>query len=207
MGSERELIQAAGLAADGRLELLRAVASLEVPDCWIAAGAVRNAVWDALHGYPRSTPLADVDVIWFDPARIDPKLDRALEARLAERLPGVPWSVKNQARMHIRNNHEPYADSLDAMRRWPETATSIAARLAADGMIDLCAAHGFTDLLGLILRPTRPDAPFWERVTGKGWLQTWPKLLVMPPLLPVGAHSACAHADRGTASAGGSPSG
>ncbi len=88
-------IRDALLAADGRLAMLRTVADLDLPDAWIAAGAVRNAVWDALHGYRRSTPLNDVDVVWFDRGKADDTLDRALEAQLTHAMPGVAWSVKN----------------------------------------------------------------------------------------------------------------
>ena len=170
------------MAAEGRMAMLRAVASLRLPDAWVAAGAVRNAVWDSLHLYRTSTPLNDIDVVWFDPDDVQPPRDRELEAALSRLMPNATWSVKNQARMHIRNGHPPYRDCLDAMRFWPETATAVAARLGVDGVVELQAAFGLDDLLALILRPTLPDtpnAPFRERVETKGWLRTWPKLTVV----------------------------
>ncbi|WP_404943225.1 nucleotidyltransferase family protein, partial [Pseudomonas sp. DP16D-T1] len=33
-----------------RRRMLEIVRSLNLPDCWIGAGFVRNAVWDHLHG-------------------------------------------------------------------------------------------------------------------------------------------------------------
>ncbi len=163
--------------------MLRAVASLGLPDCWIAAGAVRNAVWDVLHGYAWSTPLVDVDVIWFDAARADPAQDRALEVRLSAMVPGVDWSVKNQARMHARNGHAPYADCRDAMRFWPETATGIAARLTGGGEMEVQSAFGLDDLVHLLLRPSGTEALFQERVAAKRWLEIWPKLRVVAAAL------------------------
>ena len=44
------------------VRLLRAVEAQKLPDCWIGAGFLRNAVWDALHGRPRSTLSGDIDV-------------------------------------------------------------------------------------------------------------------------------------------------
>ena len=176
-------VRTALLAADRRVDMLRVVADLGLPDAWIAAGAIRNAVWDAMHCHPVSTPLADVDVIWFDPTRATSDLDRTLESRLSEWMPGVIWSVKNQARMHQRHGDEPYNDCLDAMRSWPETATAVGARLTSVGTIEFQTAFGFSDLLGLILRPTRPGdlkSPFWDRIAANGWLRTWPKLRVVP---------------------------
>ena len=49
-----------------RWHLLDIVRSLALPDCWIGAGFVRNAVWDHLHGRALSPLTGDVDVLWFD---------------------------------------------------------------------------------------------------------------------------------------------
>ena len=171
-------------AAERRMDMLEALADLDLPDAWIAAGAVRNAVWDRLHEYQTSTPLADVDVIWFDPGRASRGLDAELEHRLGQRLAGVTWSVKNQARMHRRNGDLPYRDCLDAMGGWPETATGIAARVGPRGAIELSAAFGFDDLLLLQLRPTprfAADPAFRKRVESKRWLALWPKLRLVGP--------------------------
>ena len=35
---------------------------VDLPDWFVGAGAIRNTVWDYLHGYTVPTPLADVDV-------------------------------------------------------------------------------------------------------------------------------------------------
>jgi Nucleotidyltransferase len=51
-----------------RWAVLAQVRALGLPDCWVAAGFVRDAVWDHLHGYAPQL-LGDVDVIWFDRAR------------------------------------------------------------------------------------------------------------------------------------------
>jgi hypothetical protein len=164
-----------------RMAMLHTLAALALPDAWIAAGAIRNAVWDARHHYPSPTRLTDVDVIWFDPARASPEEDQRLEQALAALLPDVPWSVKNQARMHTRNADPPYTGCDHAMRFWPETATAVAARLRPDGAIALAAPFGLDDLCNLTLRPTprftgARAAEFHRRITAKGWLQTWPRL-------------------------------
>jgi hypothetical protein len=38
-----------------RADIIRAVGRLDLPDCWAAAGIVRNSAWDAVHEYV-STP-------------------------------------------------------------------------------------------------------------------------------------------------------
>ena len=162
---------------------LRAVAALGLPDCWIGAGFVRNRVWDALCGFAFDTnPPADLDVVWFDPARASVAEDAAQEARLHALLPGPDWSVKNQARMHLRNRHRPYTSTADALAHWLETATGVAARLTPQG-VEVMAPHGLADLLSLTLRPS-PDAladparlaSLRQRAAEKGWLTRWPGL-------------------------------
>lgn len=173
-------------ASPALLDQLRAVAALGLSDCWIAAGAVRNRVWDRLHGFDSATPPRDIDVVWFDPVRADPSFDRAIEQLLFHRCPGLPWSVKNQARMWVQNGDAPYRSTLDALCFWPETATATAARLTSVGGIEIANPFGFDDLVGLILRPTHPDRPdklaaFEMRMHEKRWLERWPRLTVAAP--------------------------
>ncbi len=91
-----------------RMDVLRTVRHLGLPDCWVGAGFVRTLVWDYLHGYDVATPLDDVDVIYFDAGNTEQSEERRHEARLAALRPRVPWSVKNQARTHCSNGDKPY---------------------------------------------------------------------------------------------------
>ncbi len=164
-----------------RWRILDLVRTLDLPDCWIGAGFVRSAVWDHLHGRTPSRPPGDIDVVWFDRDRANSSEDERLESALRALEPSIDWSVKNQARMHVRNGDAPYSSATDAMRYWPETATAVAARRTADGRCEIAAPLGFDDLFGLILRPTRPfmtdKHPIYAgRIEAKGWLRTWPLL-------------------------------
>jgi uncharacterized protein len=157
------------------------VPSLGLPDCWVGAGFIRNAVWDHLHGRPPSRHFGDVDVIWFCAERAEPAEDIGLEAVLRAWDPSVFWSVKDQARMHLRNCDAPYRSAVEAMRSWPETATAVAARHAEDGACEIAAPFGLDDLFNLILRSTPRFAHekhqvYLDRVRSKGWLTAWPLL-------------------------------
>ncbi len=116
---------------DARMAALRTVRRLGLNDWCLGAGFVRNLVWDRRHGYVEPTPLNDIDVIHFDAERADAERDRMLEARLQQWLP-QPWSVKNQARMHLRGGRAPYRNSEEAISFWTEVETAIGARLNAD---------------------------------------------------------------------------
>ena len=164
---------------------LVAVAALDLPDGWIGAGFLRNLAWDRLHGFTAPTPLADVDVLVFEPAS-GLEREAEIEAASAGRLPAVPWSVKNQARMHERNGDAPYRDTEDALRHWLETPTSVAARLTAGGELEILAPFGLADLFGLIVRPTphvrsRRDRlkAYRLRMAEKAWPAIWPDVQVV----------------------------
>ncbi|CAM4048239.1 nucleotidyltransferase family protein [Cohnella lubricantis] len=158
---------------------LELVQSLGLPHWCIAAGYVRNYVWDVLHYHERSTPLNDVDVLYYDPSDLSEETEKRYEAILKQKLPAYQWSVKNQARMHMRNNDAPYVSVEDAMKRWPETVTAVGVTLDARGELQIMAPHGLKDLFEMKVRqsPYYPDRSYFEgRVREKNWLTIWPKL-------------------------------
>lgn len=172
------------LSADPRRRhLLGLVHSLGLPDCWIGAGFIRNAVWDHLHGRSAACLAGDVDVIWFHHGRTDPSDDLNVRANLQAVDPSIAWSVKNQARMHVRNGDAPYASAIEAMRCWPETATAVAARQIGEGDLEIAAPFGLADLFAPVLRPTprfrsEKRHVYLDRIRNKKWLATWPLLRV-----------------------------
>jgi len=162
------------------MSLLQHVAALDVEDCWIGAGLIRNAIWDHLHGMPvEPVPGSDVDVIYYDRGDTSQNRDLAIEKRLFDTRPGIPWSVRNQARMHQANGDAPYCNVADAICCWPETATAIAARTITD-KVEIIAPHGIDDLVGMVVRPgpnfVHKLAVFRNRIATKKWAQRWPGL-------------------------------
>lgn len=165
-----------------RNQVLACARDLGLPDCWIAAGFVRNAVWDLREG--SVSPVNDVDVIYFDSMNIAVEADAAIEDRLRLAMPDIPWSVKNQARMHLRNGHPPYLSCEHALSFWPETATAVAVRRTVSNELALMAPFGLDDLFDGIVRPTpwvRRHAAqvFHARCREKDWLGQWPSLHVL----------------------------
>lgn len=175
----------AWLADDGeRMAALAEAAALELPDWCLAAGFVRNLAWDRLYRPGMPTPLNDLDLIYFDPNDSRPERDRALERQL--RLHSArPWSVKNQARMHLRNADQPYAGCADAMRYWVEIETAVGARLwPSSGQLSLVAPFGIEALFAgtITMNLDRPKpATFRHRVESKRWLEHWPGLQLKLP--------------------------
>jgi len=159
------------------IEILKVVKNLNLDDCWIGAGFIRNKVWDYKHGKDR-TKLNDIDIIYFDKTKLSNEDDLLIEYNLNKINSSINWSVKNQSRLHIRNNHTQYTNCNDAISHWPETATSIAIRLNSKNNIEYIAPHGLEDLFYLLVIPTpRFDLNTYQhRIKNKNWKEKWNKL-------------------------------
>jgi hypothetical protein len=171
------------------MEGLRAARDVDAPDWLIAAGAIRDAVWDDLHGRPLTTPPRDLDLGFFDPDDLTPDRDAEVEAALRARARDLPWDAKNQAAVHRWYPErfgiavEPFRATADAVATFPETASCVGVRLRADDGIEVVAPHGLDDLFDCVCRhnPTRvPAGSYAQRVAEKGWRERWPKLRYAP---------------------------
>lgn len=162
------------------VEVLDAVQRLGPLNAWVGAGFVRNKVWDALHGYLRPSLLNDVDVIYFNVDDQTVSSERAFEEALTDAMPLVPWSVRNQARMHENFGTPRALSTLDAMRYWPETVTAIAVQKGPQGGVRFVSCYGVDDLIGLAVRPTPGGSlpVYQQRIMEKDWRTIWPKLRV-----------------------------
>ncbi|MBM3522194.1 MAG: nucleotidyltransferase family protein [Alphaproteobacteria bacterium] len=160
------------------MDRLRSVRALGLADWAIGAGFVRGLVWDRLAGKSTRTALPDIDVLYFDAADPHPETEARHEATLAAADPGLPWSVKNQARMHRRNGDPPYRSTEHALTSWLETPTCVAVRLEANDELVVMAPFGLEDLFALRVAPTpagrRKLDQYRARIAAKGWARVWP---------------------------------
>ncbi|MBJ8053015.1 MULTISPECIES: nucleotidyltransferase family protein [Bacillus cereus group] len=170
------------------MNVLHIAKSLELPDWWICAGFVRSKLWDTLHNYEVRTATPDVDVIYFDPLHKDETYEQSVEKTLTNMDTSIPWSVKNQARMHVVNSMPPYSSSADAISKFPETATALGVTLDEQNKVILTSPCGIEDALSLQVKPT---AHFLEteerihmyknRVNKKNWQDKWPNITITYP--------------------------
>lgn len=166
--------------------VLTAVRDLALPDAWIAAGCIRNAIWNQLSGRPLFDPETDVDVVFFDLSASE-AMAAAVQARLQNSSPAYNWEVKNQSRMHQHSpNSLPYTSSCDAISKYPETCTALAARLTEVGELEMFAPYGLDDVLAFVIRPTPHFladsdrmALYRNRLNKKNWARKWPNLKIL----------------------------
>ncbi len=164
-----------------RMEILRVTQSLDLNDWCVGAGFVRNCVWDYLHNYDTPTPLNDIDVCYYDLAGMDPDSDKEMERTLRAKLPEHQWSLKNQARMHLKNNCAQYKSTLDAMSYWPEIQTTVGVSLEDNDDIIVRSVYPLERLFSYKIEPNpkcKSNNLALSRIKQKNWLQIWPMLSV-----------------------------
>lgn len=164
------------------MRVLTTAEEVNLPDWWIGAGFLRNAVWDHLTG---RAPLhdSDIDLVYFDASNTDPEKDWQLEDKLNKDSPFAKWEVRNQARMHQIDGFSPYTSTADGIAHFVETATCVGIR-SNNGELEFLYCYGPRDLLEIVARPIPQfqDASkidvFRNRITKKQWRTRWPQLRV-----------------------------
>ncbi len=181
LSTQEEILKSWLVADQLRAECLNLASRLQLPNWCLAAGFVRNLAWDRFHNYKENTHLNDIDLIYFDSSDISEASDVAFEEKLKSNF-NLPWSVKNQARMHIRNDDPPYTSTADAMSYWVEIETAIGVTKDQSGNVQFLSPFGLQHLFSgtITLNAKRPKpAAFAQRIKTKGWLKHWPKLTVV----------------------------
>ncbi|MCY7072935.1 nucleotidyltransferase family protein [Streptococcus oralis] len=165
------------------MTILTIIRDLDLKDSWLAAGSVRNFIWNLLSDKSPFDHETDVDVIFFDPD-ISYEETVSLEKKLREDFPQYQWELKNQVYMHLHSPHTvPYTSSCDAMSKYPEQCTAIGLRLHADATLELFVPYGIEDTLNFQVSPTphfleNEDRMklYQERLSKKNWQEKWKNL-------------------------------
>ena len=119
------------------MAILETIRNLGLKDSWLAAGSVRNFIWNLLSERPAFDLETDVDVIFFDPD-ISYEETLFLEKKLRADFPQYQWELKNQVYMHQHSPHTaPYSSSCDAMSKYPERCTAVGLRLNEKSVLEL----------------------------------------------------------------------
>lgn len=168
------------LGDSSMMEILKIHQNLKLKDSWIGAGFIRNKVWNTLSHY-QSNLFTDIDIIHFDVTTPSKEFDKQIEHSLRCINVHLNWSAKNQARMHLKNGHSPYRDSLDAISFWPETATAIAVKLNNNNQLEYLTPCGLEDLFQLVIRksPKADKEAFKSRLLKKKWKERWEKVKII----------------------------
>lgn len=166
--------------------VLQIIRDLSLPDVWLAAGSVRNFIWNTLSEKPAFDDDTDLDVVFFAPHLSDTDTVQ-LEKQVKQDFPNFRWELKNQTDIH---QHSPntllYTSTCDAISKYPERCTAIAVRLNQADELELFAPYGLADILDFCVRPTPhflADAErmqvYHQRLAKKNWQEKWPQLQLL----------------------------
>ncbi|EML1599956.1 nucleotidyltransferase family protein [Burkholderia cenocepacia] len=170
------------------MSALSAAGALGLKSWCIGAGAIRNLVWDSLHGYVTPTRLADVDLAYFDASDLSSIRDAEIQRSLTAACPEIPWEVTNQAAVHLwfestfGHPVSPFSSLAQAVASWPEYATTVGLTLHSDGTIEVCAPYGLDDLFSMVVRrnPARVSIDtYLRRVQQKRYKDRWPRVTII----------------------------
>ena len=170
------------------MTVLAIIWDLNLADAWLAAGAVRNFIWNQLSGKSRFDATTDLDLVFYDPA-ISYEETQQIEQTLKKTYPQYAWEVKNQVYMHQHSpGTSPYNSACDAVSKYPEQCTALAVRLRKGGQLELFLPYGTRDIEDFIVQPTphflaSPErlAVYTERMRKKDWKRKWPALQIILP--------------------------
>ena len=169
------------------MALLKIIHSFQLNDCWLCAGTIRNYIWDYLSTGNTSSNInfSDIDVIFFD-KNISYEQTLEIENQIKRRYPEYNWEIKNQYYMNIHSpNTEKYISSTDAVSKFPEKCTAIAARLNDNQELEVFIPFGTDDLINFRISPTphyfsdkERQTVYNERVKKKNWNTIWPNISI-----------------------------
>ena len=186
--TDRERLVALARATPWFMQALAQARALRLRAWCVGAGAVRNLVWDALHGHATPSALPDIDVAHFDAGDLSAERDAALQARLRDTAPDTPWEVTNQAGVHLWFEQHfghavaPLRSLEEAVASWPEFATAVGLWLDDGNRLHVIAPHGLDDLFAMVVRrnPVRASVETYrQRVASKRYAQRWPRVRVV----------------------------
>jgi hypothetical protein len=170
------------------MRALRAARTVDPPDWLIGAGAIRDRVWDHLHGFAPAVPSRDLDLVFFDQQSLGSERERSVQREVNTEAPDICWDVTNQAAVHLWYPEvfglevEPLTSSADGVSTWPETATAVGVRLLENDSIQVVAPCGLEDLFGLVCRrnPRRVTPEHYRaRVKSKQIAERWPRVQIL----------------------------
>jgi uncharacterized protein len=174
----------------GNTAVLKALRTLQMPDAWLVAGSLFQAVWNQQCGQPAAAGVKDYDVFYFDPDDLSPEAEARAQAQVAGAIAhagarGLVVEVKNQARVHLWYEAwfgHPYSalqDACEGIGRFLVRSTCVGLQAQPGGELTLHAPCGLEELYAGLLRPNLPHAEpaLFERKVAS-YQARWPWLRV-----------------------------
>jgi hypothetical protein len=169
-------------------DILGRLPQLNLPEVWLASGALFQTVWNVQTGGAPDRGISDYDLSYFDPDTSWEAEDRAIkrcESLFADL--GVEVELRNQARVHlwyVEKFGVPYPAltcATEGIDRFLMTCAQVGIRPLGDDY-ELYAPSGLDDIANMIVRPNRTANFNADHYMKKAlrWKGLWPELEILP---------------------------
>ncbi|KAK9440172.1 hypothetical protein VB005_04793 [Metarhizium brunneum] len=176
------------------LTVLSRTPSLNLPNWYLAGGAVSQTIWNYMSGLPPEHGIQDYDLVYHDPSDLSYEAEDAVIQRgktLFADVP-VPVEIRNQARVHLWYGPKygipcpEHKSTESAIEQWLTTSAMVGIRARDDdddddGKWHVYAPRGFSDFFNLVVRPHQElgTREAYEKKVSR-WKGKWDKLVVIP---------------------------
>ncbi|WP_417494932.1 nucleotidyltransferase family protein [Maricaulis sp.] len=143
------------------MTVLERAAAMDLPDHGLMAGAVYQAVWNALTGRDPAYGVNDYDLGYYDASDLGEAAEdvviKAGDAVFGD-LDAIV-EIRNQARVHLwfgakhGVTRAPLTSTTDAVAHFASHTHAVAVRLDAAGEMEVLAPYGLDELFSLHVRP------------------------------------------------------
>ncbi|MGL4965328.1 MAG: nucleotidyltransferase family protein [Inquilinus sp.] len=164
--------------------LMQRLPGLGLPQCFLTAGCLFQAVWNRRSGQPSETSVKDYDVFYFDDRDLSWEAEDAVireAAALCADL-GAPVEIKNQARVHLwykqrfGSDYPQLRSATEGIDRYLVQCTCIGIEVATGR---LYAPNGLEDMADGVLRPNPLNpSPELFRAKCEAYRVRWPWLTI-----------------------------
>lgn len=178
-------VRDAVLANPGNAALLARLPELGLPQCYLTAGCLFQAVWNRQSGRAPDWGVKDYDVFYFDDADLSWGAEDNAIQRVRQATADLPIraDIKNQARVHLwyqerfGGDYPRLTSTRDGIERYLIACTCIGIDVVTGG---IHAPDGFGDMaagvLRMNLRNARPDL---FPAKARSYQQRWPWLRIV----------------------------
>lgn len=171
------------------LLVLTRAATLNLPNWYLAAGALSQTIWSYASSLPPETGINDYDLVYYDPSDLSYEAEDVAIQRGKKLFADVPVEVeiRNQARIHLwyEKKHgvpcPPHKGVEEGIDSWISTSAMLGVRLGDDGEWSVYAPHGLSMFFNMVVRPN-PAVGTREVYEKKAerWKAIWKELKIEP---------------------------
>lgn len=130
------------------------IRDLNLPDWWVAGGAVRTTAWKYLFKNDCHLKIKDIDLIFFD-TNTGRETEQAAKEKLSTIHPDWVFDVKNQSSFgNWRNWPWTFSDTVDGIAHFLHTATAVGVKIDERGVLCIAQPYGLEDLFSGCIRRT-----------------------------------------------------